>query len=587
MTTPLSLLEFSGEKNYFSTLDVLCCEPSSQGMRRYTWADFHRRQNSWQQHLQQNLPKHTKYVALYHASAFEFACALSALWRLGISAIIPGSNDANTLQQLRQHCDYFAGEFPCDESILTPATSDYRELSCTKQCSSGSEALVIFTSGSSGQPLPISKSFAQLDSEIAALEQLWGETLAGVTISGTVSHQHIYGLLFRVLWPLSCGRVFVDRSRDFTEALLIDSRQCLSIAFIMSPAHLSRLPVDLAVFRQSCQAVFSSGAPLSQSSALAAEALFGVAPTEVYGSSETGGIAWRQQLRSRYWQTLPRVNVKTQVHNDELILCINSPHLPNNDWIVSADRCLELTNEGFLLGKRVDRIRKIGGKRFSLTTIEECLSDHPWVNKVRVITLDDRNHRSAALVVLTSAGNNQLINDGKHTINQVLLKHLQGYVDHIAIPRYWRYWDSIPCNSQGKTTHAEIASLFSPEQKPHEPEVTHSQIDEYYVELNLFISHNLSWFDGHFPGRPILPGVVQTHWAKLYGQKHFGHLGAFQQLEVIKFQHVITPGKIIVLTLSWNPEKSKLTFAYQIGEQKISSGRIAFQNQAAPDLQHA
>tara|TARA_B100000809_G_scaffold261014_2_gene309058 strand:- start:494 stop:2251 length:1758 start_codon:yes stop_codon:yes gene_type:complete len=585
MTTPLSLLEFSAEKKHFPALNVLCCEPNDQGIRRYTWADFYHRQNSWQQHLQQSLPKYDVRVALYHASAFEFACALSALWRLGLSAIIPGNNDASTLQQLSQHCDYFAGEFPCDENIFTPATNDYRELPCTKQCASNGEALVIFTSGSSGQPLPISKSFAQLDSEITALEQLWGKTLTGVTISGTVSHQHIYGLLFRVLWPLSCGRVFVDRNRDFTEALLVDSRQCSSTAFIMSPAHLSRLPANLdrSVFRQSCQAVFSSGAPLSQSSALEAETLFGIAPTEVYGSSEAGGIAWRQQLRNHYWQTLPRVSIKTQVHDDELILCINSPHLPDNNWFVSADRCLELSSEGFLLGKRTDRIRKIGGKRISLTTIEEQLSDHPWVNQVRVITLEDRGNRSAALVVLTSAGNNRLINDGKYSVNQVLAKHLQGRADHIAIPRYWRYWDSIPRNSLGKTTQTEIASLFSQEQKPQEPIVTNTLIDEYCAELTLFIPHNLSWFDGHFPGRPILPGVVQTHWAKLYGQRNFGQLGSFKQLEVIKFQHVITPGKNIVLTLSWNPDKSKLTFAYQIGEQRISSGRIAFQAKTSQD----
>ena len=589
MTTPLSLLEFSAKKIHFPALDVLCCEPSSQGMRRYTWADFYRRQNSWQQHLQQSLPRHTDCIALYHTSAFEFVCALSALWRLGIGAIIPGSNDTNALRQLRQHCDYFAGEFASDDAILTPTDIDYRELPCSENRSSDQEALVIFTSGSSGEPLPISKSFAQLDSEIIALEQLWGDTLEGVTVSGTVSHQHIYGLLFRVLWPLSCGRVFVDRSRDFTEALMIDSRQCSSTVFIMSPAHLSRLPTNLdrTALQQSCQAVFSSGAPLSEDSAIAAEALFGVAPTEVYGSSETGGIAWRQQLRSHYWQTLPQVSVKTQVHNSELLLCINSPHLSTNHWLVSADRCLELSSEGFLLGKRTDRIRKIGGKRFSLTTIEERISDHPWVKQVRVITLEDRNHRSAALVVLNSAGNNQLINDGKHSINQVLAKHLQGQVDHIAIPRYWRYWDSIPCNSQGKTTDAEIARLFNQEQKPQEPVVTHSLIEQYHVQLNVFIPHNLSWFDGHFPGRPILPGVVQTHWARLYGQKHFGELGIFKQLEVIKFQHVITPGKFINLTLSWNPDKSKLTFAYQMGEQKISSGRIAFQAKAAEDLYHA
>jgi 3-hydroxymyristoyl/3-hydroxydecanoyl-(acyl carrier protein) dehydratase len=45
---------------------------------------------------------------------------------------------------------------------------------------------------------------------------------------------------------------------------------------------------------------------------------------------------------------------------------------------------------------------------------------------------------------------------------------------------------------------------------------------------------------------------------------------------MIKFQHVITPGKQLQLQLKWNPEKRKLTFSYQQGTQKYSSGRIAF-----------
>ena len=66
--------------------------------------------------------------------------------------------------------------------------------------------LVIHTSGSNGEPVAIPRRLAQLDAEVRALQQAFGAGLDEALVLGTVSHQHIYGLLFRVLWPLAAGR---------------------------------------------------------------------------------------------------------------------------------------------------------------------------------------------------------------------------------------------------------------------------------------------------------------------------------------------------------------------------------------------
>ena len=42
-------------------------------------------------------------------------------------------------------------------------------------------------------------------------------------------------------------------------------------------------------------------------------------------------------------------------------------------------------------------------------------------------------------------------------------------------------------------------------------ENTHDQ-----VSIDIHIQSDLSWFVGHFPQQPVLPGVVQTHWAVSY-----------------------------------------------------------------------
>ena len=52
---------------------------------------------------------------------------------------------------------------------------------------------------------------------------LWGERLAGTRVLASVSHQHIYGLLFRILLPLSLGLPFDRRSIDYPEQLALQT----------------------------------------------------------------------------------------------------------------------------------------------------------------------------------------------------------------------------------------------------------------------------------------------------------------------------------------------------------------------------
>lgn len=580
MNTLHSLLDLTSNsestRSLFDSSKIICRSSNKPADSHYCWEDFCRQREAWRKTFSE-CSGHR--IALFSHNTFDFICALSALWQCQKIAVIPGSSDEKTRTLLQQHCDEFAGDFNQGNTLQAAENDSFAPTPhSTEKLHSDAIAVVIFTSGSSGAPLPIEKTFAQLDAEIHSLETLWGNTLGDSTVTGTVSHQHIYGLLFRLLWPMLAGRPFVDNAHDYSESLLNDCQHYGDIAAIMSPAHLSRLPqaIGTPLLHKHCRVVFSSGAPLASKAAEESQEIFQRNVIEVYGSSETGGVAHRQQIENPLWQLLPGVNIKGQTTDNGTVLCIKSPHLNNTDWFVSADQVETLKAEGFTLGKRVDRIAKIGGKRISLTDIENKIQQHPWVAQVRVISLDQHGGRSAALVVLNSEGNNQLINTGKRQINIELSRSLESQVERIALPRYWRYWDSIPCNQQGKTTHAELVSLFDDNNKPQHPLVVHTDDAENQRELTLFIRHNTSWFDGHFPGRPILPGVVQTHWAHHYAEQAFGVLGTFSHLEMIKFQHVISPGKQLQLQLKWNPEKLKLSFSYQQGSQKFSSGRIAF-----------
>ena len=88
----------------------------------------------------------------------------------------------------------------------------------------------------------IGKTLRQLANEVRALEQQWGTALGDAWIIGSVASQHIYGLLFRVLWPLCAGRGFLRRQVPFPEDLQRASLAQPAFAWVASPALLPSSP---------------------------------------------------------------------------------------------------------------------------------------------------------------------------------------------------------------------------------------------------------------------------------------------------------------------------------------------------------
>ena len=64
---------------------------------------------------------------------------------------------------------------------------------------------------------------------------------------------------------------------------------------------------------------------------------------------------------------------------------------------------------------------------------------------------------------------------------------------------------------------------------------------------------DLPFFEGHFPGHPILPGVVALGWMLAAAERFLARpLGAAELLNV-KFQNVILPGAAVELTITPKP----------------------------------
>ncbi|HEV8492370.1 MAG TPA: AMP-binding protein [Candidatus Angelobacter sp.] len=572
-------------RHLFAAPDEVCADSlivACDGAEVRTWAYLRARISSWEHAL---VGVDGELVALYQRDSLEFMAALAALWRLGKQALVPANNLPASCAHLAAITSHFAGDFPLDQAITAAHTMDNSTLASLPVPDIHTPALILFTSGSTGNPEPVGKTFAQLESELSALEIQWGEQLADATITSSVSHHHIYGLLFRLLWPLCTGRPLVVRERDYWEELADDARRFARVAIISSPAHLSRIPPLDWPAQAQIAAIFSSGAPLATEAALAASARFGRSVTEVYGSTETGGIGWREQDKGSVWICLPGVQIALTTSDDadseDPLLQVRSKHLADDNWYTSADRASLDADGRFSLCGRADRIAKVGGKRISLSAIERILEQQQGVAQVRVIMLPERGDRLGAVVVLDNDGNKRLVDQGKNGINQQFKNALENTVDRVAIPRYWRYLGELPRNRQGKTTQADLAQLFSTDELPRLPELVAREQEGDALLLSLFIPANLYYFDGHFPGRPVLPGVVQTHWAVHYGRECWGDLGKFAGLEAVKFQQVVTANQTLLLRLEYQPDKGKLYFTYTSGSitEPIAhaSGRVVFE----------
>ena len=95
-----------------------------------------------------------------------------------------------------------------------------------------------------------------------------------------------------------------------------------------------------------------------------------------------------------------------------------------------------------------------------------------------------------------------------------------------------------------------------------------------HVILSIQAPAELLYFKGHFPETPVLPGVVQIDWAIHYARQYFSMPANFAGMEAIKFQQIARPEQPLTLELSYNPDKSKLSFSYRSADASHSSGRI-------------
>lgn len=107
------------------------------------------------------------------------------------------------------------------------------------------------------------------------------------------------------------------------------------------------------------------------------------------------------------------------------------------------------------------------------------------------------------------------------------------------------------------------------------PNVLGITIESQITSIRLDVADGLSWFRGHFPGQPVLPGIVQVHWAVQACQILYGFMHPPMEIRRLKFKRVITPPRPVTLRL-FRQDKYGVQFVFASRDDEHSEGKLIF-----------
>ena len=310
--------------------------------------------------------------------------------------------------------------------------------------------LHIFTGGSTGRPKIWAKSAGNIFGEALYLACHFGITEQDCILA-TVPPLHIYGLLFSVLLPLVTGARVVAATPAFPGDITTTVRNHRVTVLAAVPAHY-RVLRNADLHNASLRLAVSSAGPLAAEDSLNFYRNSNVGVVEIFGSTETGGIATRNRARNEERFT-PLAPVAWQVCDNRLAVHspFLSPDLPrtDDDFFITADRVAAQAG-GFLPLGRSDNIAKVGGKRVDLEEIRELFNAAAGVEESVVLALPETGGRGEVIGVLLQG------TPDMDTLKSMLADRL----DPHARPKILKHTDRIPILANGKYDRPAILKLL-------------------------------------------------------------------------------------------------------------------------------
>ncbi|WP_319521505.1 AMP-binding protein [uncultured Desulfosarcina sp.] len=405
-----------------------------------------------------DFPDENASIFLFTEDRAVMAAAMLAALAGGPQILLPYALSEATLLDLHRLTGFSAiigkidGDPPDGVRIIDPETltDEVETLAPNEEPAPDRPWVRLFTGGSTGSPQLWTKTPRNLLGEVNYLLDRFGIN-SGDRILATVPAFHIYGLLYSLLAPLLASARVSALSPSFPEEIKQKIAEMSPTIFVSVPIHYRALkdnPPDKGALRLA----FSSAGPLPEDDGRAFFESTGVDLVEIYGSTETGGIATRCRKQGEAG-FIPYDCIQWRVAGEELDIrsAFLSAELPvrESGWFTMADR-VKTENGGFVVVGRADNIVKVGGNRVDLEKVRQAIAAIEGVREAMVLSNPADTGRNQEIVAL--AAGSRTAAEIQERLVAVLMPHER--------PRRVIMVDKIPMAATGKPDRQVIRKMF-------------------------------------------------------------------------------------------------------------------------------
>ncbi|MCR5613026.1 AMP-binding protein [Treponema sp.] len=453
---PISKFTADSRKDDF----IMCYEDTWSSKKYKTWKDFLTDSAKMRRFITDNGA--AKWI-LHSDDYWYFICSYVALLQCRKEVALTANISEEFIKEMREEGTQFITDSKdAKDSIYIPEIiakaqePSENEIRSTPAINADETKIFMFTSGSTGKPKSVLQRLTEFELDNEFIFSLWGDEFLKRKLVATLSQHHIYGLLFSAMLPFAAGIPFRRFRIEFpTEFEKLTDESYFIVAV---PAFLKRTVEVEEKLNLKSPFITTSGGVLLPEVAKKTEEVFGFWPMEVYGSTETSGIAYRQSKNGPEWTPFANAQISK---NEEGCLNIKSPYIKDPAGFQTAD-LVDIYDDGrFLLKGRADSIVKIEEKRISLTEVENRLLQTGLVKDVCVVAMSDRRQYLAAALVFNDKGKEKFKDWKKFDINMFFHDYLLDFFENVVLPKKWRYLDELPMDLQGKKKKLDIQALFT------------------------------------------------------------------------------------------------------------------------------
>jgi|BarGraIncu00421A_1022006.scaffolds.fasta_scaffold03219_1 acyl-coenzyme A synthetase/AMP-(fatty) acid ligase len=342
-------------------------------------------------------------------------------------------------------------EMPAGVKIITPLAGKISDIDPEEIRDPDEPFLQLFTGGSTGKPKVWSKSPRNLFAEAFYWKEKFDLSAKDLFVS-TVPTYHIYGLFFSVILPFVAQAKVLSDIYTFPQEIISTTNKHKATVLVSVPIHYRSLKVD-NLFAPSLKVAFSSSGVLNRSDAIHFQNKTGLGITEIYGSTETGGIATRSiSEHTESWKPVDVVSWKISGKR----LSIKSPFISaemekdSEEFCVTGDEVQPDKGNRFILLGRADGIVKVAGKRVDLLDVQNKILTLPTVIDALVVALPAEKGRESVIAAVVACKLNKI------QLKKMMLEKLEPY----AMPRRIKIVSSIARAATGKIDRGKIEQIF-------------------------------------------------------------------------------------------------------------------------------